>query len=74
MITIGIAVVVLLFLLFAYERLARISDAAEVTAQSLKSINKKLNAIMRQTVSPETQAAADADYDSKSQPKPKRMR
>ncbi len=69
-----IAIVVIVFYLMVYDKLARISDASEVTAQSLKSINKKLNAIMKQTVPPEVQAAADADYDSKSQPKPKRMR
>ncbi|NCB72522.1 MAG: hypothetical protein EOM45_12205 [Clostridia bacterium] len=69
-----IALAIIIFYLLVYDKLSRIADATEVGAQSLKSINKKLNAILKQTVPPEIQSAADADYDSKSQPKPKRMR
>lgn len=70
-----IALVISVFIIgVTLSRLCRISDATEVTAQSLKSINRKINAIMEQVVPKDVQQTANAEYDSKSQPTPQRMR
>lgn len=68
-----IAVLVIIFYLLILDKLSRIANATEVTAQSLKSINKKINALQKQLVAEEVKAVADAEYEAKPQPKAKRV-
>lgn len=69
----AIAVAVIIFYLLILDKLSRIANATEVTAQSLKSINKKINALQKQLVAEDIKAVADEEYEAKAQPKPKRM-
>jgi hypothetical protein len=68
-----IAAIVLVLFIVLFDRIIRIGNAVEIAAQSLKSMNKKLNALQKQLVPAETQAIANAEYDSKNQPRPQRL-
>ena len=60
------AMVVIVFFLFVYDRLTRISNAVEVAAQYQESMDRKLCALVEQLVELEKKKAVYDNYDSKS--------
>lgn len=60
-----VAVVVIFFYLLVLDKLDRISNAAEVSAQHQESIDRKLSALVEQMVDPETKKAVFENYNSK---------
>ena len=68
-----IPLAIIIFYLLVYDKFSRIFDASEVAAQSLASINRKFNAIAKQSVPEEVQKNPNVEYDARVQPKPESM-
>ena len=68
-----VAVVVIVFYLLVYDKLSRIANASEVSAQLLNSMNRKLSALQAQLVPSNIQEETSKEYNSKPDFKPKRI-
>lgn len=68
-----VAVVVIIFYLLVYDKLSRIANASEVSAQILNSMNRKLGALAEEQVPTDKLEAFNKDYNSKPDAKPRRM-
>lgn len=60
-----IAFAAIIFYLLVLDRLNRIANAAEVAAQYQENIDRKLSALVEQSVDPETKKAVFESYNSK---------